>query len=45
MTTIEDLNKFRIQIGAAVLEMKYIFDEGKLKRDHPFKTLANFYDF
>ena len=32
MNILEDLDNIRIQIGGAILEMKYIFDEGKLKR-------------
>ena len=32
MNILEDLDNLRIQIGGAILEMKYIFDEGKLKR-------------
>ena len=32
MNVLEDYDNVRLQIGDAVMEMKYIFDEGKLKR-------------
>ena len=32
MNGLEDLDNIRLQIGGAIMEMKYIFDEGKLKR-------------
>ena len=49
MNILEDLDNIRIQIGGAILEMKYIFDEGKLKRvttrshgDHFVKRIQTF---
>ena len=49
MNILEDLDNIRIQIGGSILEMKYIFDEGKLKRvttrshgDHFVKRIQTF---
>ena len=35
MNGLEDLGNIRLQIGDAVMKMKYIFDEGKLKTRAP----------